>query len=195
MVSAFIYVHGPNGAGKTTLAYSLITCAGGIVEEKRTKAGALLSITKENVVFIGKYRTACGGADGVQPYSLVPDAVRVCLANKRHVFCEGLMTPGVETCQTMARFARYHRVNAVFILLDASIDVCTRHVVERRERNGNFKPYDNAHLVKKHRSSKNWANNLRAAGLTCLNLKWGEARDYCQRSFGITADRAIGLLD
>lgn len=188
-MSHLIYVHGCNGSGKTTLARVVIACAGGIVRtEPCTPDGALVSYTPRSVALIGPYRSATGGADSVQPYALVPAAIHQTLVDGYDVFVEGLMTPGLETCRAIWKDAAKMRVQARFILLDVPIDRCTRHVQARRNRKGNEKPYDNAHLVKKHRSASSWIDNLKRAGIPAYRLPWWKARNHCLAVFGLSAE-------
>lgn len=192
-----IYVHGANGCGKSTLARYLLICSGGVVQTRVCPSGgASLTETTSGPVFVGRYRTATGGADGVQPYASVVMALQWLLrSSAKHIFVEGLMTPGVATCGVIYQTAHNFGVRCDFILLDIPTEVCTCNVLTRRARKGNEKPYDNAHLLKKHKSAGNWANNLRAAGMPCHNLTWRKARDYCCRSYGVGPSGTIGLLD
>ena len=191
----FIYVHGAGGSGKTTLARSLITCAGGVSDTRPCPSGAVVSYTPASVALVGSYRSATGGADGVQPYALVPKAIEDLLNDGYSVFCEGLMSPGVETCRRIFQTTKRYHATCSFIALDVSIEECTAHVIKRRLRKGNLKPYDNDLLVKKHRSVMNWVGNLKNAGIPASKMTWPQARDYCLRTFNLGAETVEGLWD
>lgn len=200
VVSSLIYVHGANGSGKSTLARQIIMAAGGIAAMApwgEDEVVVTFTRSERSIALVGKYSTPTGGADSVQPYALVPATALRLLGEGYNVLVEGLMTPGVETCKGIHRQATRHSVDGAchFVLLDVPVETCTRNVITRRTRKGNLKRYDNAHLVKKHRSASNWIDNLKAAGLPAHRLTWREARDYCYRVFKINSDGASGILD
>lgn len=192
-----IYVHGANGSGKTTLAHVLMTCAGRPVRlvSPPTPQTAPSTHTKDGLVLVGPYRSATGGADSVQPYAFVPHTISHYIRKGKNVFVEGLMTPGVDTCRWIYEDAKKHGAKVTFIWLDVNISTCTAHVLARRARKGNEKPYDNAHLVKKHKSSFSWAQNLAKLGLPVQALTWEKARAYCLSEFRLTAPPIASLLD
>lgn len=160
------------------------------MEMAKCPTGAVLTHTRKYLVLVGPYRTATGGADSVQPYALVPKTIHHSLVQGYSVFCEGLMTPGVETCRQIWASSVKLRVDVTFLLLDVPIDECIAHVQARRDRKGNDKPYDPELLVKKHRSSSNWIENLKAAGLPTQKLPWKAARDFCLHAYNLSAEGA-----
>ncbi len=170
-----VYVHGTNGSGKSTLARSIIAAAGGTtgISHYSTNKKATYTHTKNGLVLVGKYGNACGGVDGVAPYAAVLDIVRdQCREWDRNVFMEGLATPGLETCRTLASYAE----EALFVLLDTPIEDCVVNVLIRRQRKGNTKTYDPANLYRKHRSAVNWERRLSGAGLPTVSLPWNAAQ-------------------
>lgn len=189
-MSVLIYVHGTNGSGKSTLARALLADAGGPTEIGNLpgQPKATWTHTEEGVVFIGKYGNACGGVDGLSPYHSIFDIVDT---NLDHcLFAEGLVTPGLETCQRLADTVDSH----LFILLDTPDEQAIRNVLTRRERKGTTKEYDPANLYKKTRSAISWANRLEEAGLNVARLSWDKAYTTSAKLLGLENERIDHLL-
>lgn len=188
----FVFVHGANGSGKTTLARLLITCAGGIHSADPLPGipGSVISYAPRGMAFIGPYRTATGGADSIQPYAIVPQSIEHLMrkGGGYDIFAEGLVTPGVALCERVYKSGMRAGYDCHFILLDVPIDECTQHVLARRHRKGNQKPYDNAHLIKKHRSALNWVRNLKQAKVPAMQMSWSAAVRFCLRTYALTAE-------
>jgi energy-coupling factor transporter ATP-binding protein EcfA2 len=162
--SCLVYVHGTNGSGKSTLARALVALAGGAVGCENVMAPtckAFSTYTSEGVVFLGRYDNACGGVDGFSPYAAIHGVIghHVLRDDGVRMFGEGLITPGVETCQNMAEVFDDH----LFIAL------------KRRATKGNAKPFDPANLRRKLASVHSWADRLDAAGLRVQRLSWRAA--------------------
>lgn len=173
-MSTLVYVHGTNGSGKSTLARAVLAAAGGAtgVGCVHGYPKATWTLTPQcSVSFLGKYKTSCGGVDGISPYSLVHQVLEDQAAKQMDVFAEGLLTPGLETCQ---RFAKLY-TKAVFIHLDTPEDQCIRNLLPRRAAAGNDKPYDPTHLYLKTKAARRWALRLRGGGLDVRTLQWPQA--------------------
>lgn len=191
MKSSVVYVHGTNGSGKSTLARAVLTAAGG-VDRVDTFRKNYQTLTKEGLWMIGKYGNACGGADGVQPYSDVLDmAILTGIFPEGKTFGEGLITPGVETCQRMAAPYEHH----AFIFLDTPVEQCVQNVLKRRARKANDKEYNPANLYKKHQSAKSWADRLEKAGLQVFRAQYPEALRLTLARLGLTAPSLNDLLN
>lgn len=191
-----IYVHGTNGSGKSTLARYLIMCAGGIKKiAPHPVTGAKCTYTYGPLALVGKYSTATGGADGVQPYASVPTTALALLADGYNVMVEGLMSPGVETCKTLTRKARKLGATVRFIRLDIGFYQSCINVQRRRMLVGNTKPFDPINVRKKQKSCDGWFTNLAAAGLPVWGLNWEQARDYCLSAYKLSTAGAIRVLD
>lgn len=177
---SLVYVHGTNGSGKSTLARAVIAAAGGVdgntLVAKHKKA--ILTHTARGLDLIGAYGTACGGVDGLNPYASIHDLVA---RTKGNVFAEGLITPGVETCATLARNFEKH----LFIYLDTPIEQCLTNVMKRRKRKGNTKPFSPDNLYRKHASAQSWVNRLEQAGLHVARLPYREAYLACLEVLGL----------
>lgn len=161
-----IYVHGTNGTGKTTLARRVLLAAGGVrhvVRHPETDVWA--TYTHTALAAVGKYKPggACGGADGVQPYSAILLLVRALHLEGVHVLAEGSMTPGVATC---AAYMEACDGAALFVHLEVERHLCVQRVVTRRMRKGKLpETFDPHNLDKKKTTSAQWVRNLQNAGL------------------------------
>lgn len=193
---SIVYVHGTNGSGKSTLARYLIMCAGGIkVIRAHPVTGAMVTYTHSRLALVGKYRTPTGGADSVQPYALVPKTAVALLRDGHHVFVEGLMSPGIDTCTTLANNAKKLGANMRFIRLDIGFYKSCQNVERRRMLTGNDKPFDPINLRKKQQSCNNWLENLAAAGLPIWGFNWEQTRDFCLSAYNLKPSGAIHVLD
>lgn len=173
-MTVLVYVHGTNGSGKSTLARAVIDAAGGVhgVSKLVNSPRATWTHTHtEALVLAGKYGNSCGGVDGIQPYADLGVVLKDQAAAGRSVLAEGLVTPGVVTCQTFANcFTR-----AVFIHLDTPLHICIRNVLLRRKATGNTKPYLAMNLFSKAQSARSWATRLERVGLEVHRLQYADA--------------------
>lgn len=184
-MNRFIYIHGTNGSGKSTLARALIAACGGVQQVDVGYGGhpkASTTLTTEGVVLVGKYGNACGGVDGLSPYAAIHDVcLRHAIFPEARLLAEGLVTPGLETCQKLAGYFG----EAMFIYLDTPEEQCIRNVLRRRARKGTTKEYDPTNLRKKTASAVSWANRLEQAGLNVQRLNWRMAYLECLDYLGI----------
>lgn len=182
-MSKLVYVHGTNGSGKSTLARALLAQAGGVTGvSKLTKHKKVTyTHTKSGVVFAGTYGSACGGVDGLNPYHGILDVIRDNAAMARNVFAEGLVTPGLETCQRMADLVD----DAWFIYLQTPDEQAVRNVLARRARKGTDKPYNPDNLYKKTKSAESWANRLFNAGHRVVFAPWDLAYTVSANVLGL----------
>ena len=104
-MTTLVYVHGTNGSGKSTLARAVLAAAGGAQSVSKlvttlvpTPKATWTHTGAAGVVLAGKYGTACGGVDGIQPYAALHDVLMENAWSGCNVFAEGLITPGVGTC-------------------------------------------------------------------------------------------------
>lgn len=191
--SKLVYVHGTNGSGKSTLARAVIAAAGGV-----TGVSCIVGVPKatwthtrtSGVVLVGKYGTACGGVDGLSPYASIKDIVANNAGFERCIMAEGLITPGVETCQHLADTVG----EALFIFLDVPVEQCITNVLSRRSRKGTTKEYNPANLLKKRASAESWEKRLSASGLTTRVLNWSGAYFTCLDFLGLPVPDVDQLL-
>lgn len=204
-MKTLVYVHGTNGSGKSTLARGVLTAAGGLAEYVPTHSGkqgkAGFSTTPRGVALLGAYVRACGGVDGFSPYAHIHEVLKAVAHTHHHtgkpktvfyerVFAEGLITPGVDTCRTLAS----HFDRAVFIVLNTPPEVCIKNVLSRRNRKGNVKPYTPEKLHDKHRSALRWGDRLEAVGLEVHRLKYPQAYTLSLELLGLPLPSVEDLL-
>lgn len=196
-MKTLVYVHGTNGSGKSTLARAVLAAAGGLDAYVPTHSGkqgkAGFSTTPRGVALLGAYVRACGGVDGFSPYAHIHEVlvhVREASLGEADVFAEGLITPGVETCQTLAS----HFDRAVFIVLNTPPEVCIANVLSRRARKGNDKPYTPEKLHDKHRSALRWGDRLERVGLEVHRLKYPQAYTLSLELLGLPLPSVEDLL-
>lgn len=191
--NVLVYVHGTNGSGKSTLARALIAASGGVkcVDRFEGYKKATSTSTVKGLALVGSYGAACGGVDGLSPYAAIH---HICLTHsifpKARVFAEGLITPGVETCQKLAGYFGEH----LFIALATPEQDCIRNVLRRRARKGTETEYNPANLQRKGASVQSWANRLEKAGLNVARCTWAEAYLMCLNTLGIQPPSTAYLL-
>lgn len=192
--TTLVYVHGTNGSGKSTLARAVIAAAGGVESyhaSTRTGVKCGTTHTASHVSLIGRYGNACGGVDGVQPYAAVKNELLLhSVFPDASVFAEGLVTPGVGTCQTFASY--FDR--AVFVLLDTPDTTCIKNVLKRRAAKGNTKPYDPKNLYRKLASARSWADRLERVGLEVHRLQYRQAYNLTLELLGLPEPSVEDLL-
>lgn len=192
-MSTLVYVHGTNGSGKSTLARAVLAAARGAQGVSNLVGSPKATWTHtgvDGVVLAGKYGTACGGVDGMQPYADLHHVLRHQASADCSVFAEGLVTPGVDTCTA---FASYFE-DAVFILLDTPDTVCIKNVLKRRAAKGTTKPYDPKNLYRKQASARSWADRIERAGLNVHRLQYSQAYNLTLELLGLHEPSVEDLL-
>lgn len=192
-MTTLVYVHGTNGSGKSTLARAVLAAAGGAQGVSKLMGSPKATWThtgQAGVVLAGKYGTACGGVDGLQPYADLHHVLKQQSALDRSVFAEGLVTPGQDTCATFATY--FDR--AVFILLDTPETDCILNVLKRRKAKGTTKPYDPKNLYRKLASARSWADRLERIGLEVQRLQYRQAYNTTLELLGLPEPSIDDLL-
>ena len=170
-------LRGCNGAGKT---YAVKT---GILDKHSYKYivdPALQEVVATSVpdldLYIqGMYREdlGTGGVDwyiaGNGGSKKTLDDLEQCLLDLhdtgKKVLFEGFMVSG-----SIARWVEFaKKVPTTFLCLDTPLEVCEAHILERRRRKGNTKPFATDNLKASHRQC--W-NNYRALEREGCNLVW-----------------------
>lgn len=185
-MTSLVYVHGTNGSGKSTLARALLEAAGGLTSVKNLpeeKRATWTRTRKKDFVLVGRYTNpAGGGIDGITPYSSVMDILHWNSYYERNVFCEGIVTPGLETCQKFSSMFD----DSTFILLTTDVDTCIRHVLDRRKVAGNDKEFNPKNLLLKSKSVVSWANRLEGSGLNVKRFTYDQALRFTLRKFDLS---------
>lgn len=180
-----VYIHGTNGAGKTTLARALMICTQGAIIEATVKECPVTISCRpmmKDVCFIGKYRTATGGMDTVQPYAA---GVEAAIARGKDfgdpVVMESLITPGIDTCKQLSKIP-----GLVFFWLDTPVEQCIRNTLARRAARGNDNEFDPSNLERKAQSVASWYKRLQEAGLNVERGNWEYVYARCKQILDIT---------
>lgn len=194
---AFVLIHGTNGMRKSTLVRWLLMCSHGIREcTKHPKvAGGKVTHSYDTLSAIGWYRSPAGGADGVQPYSLVPATIKALIDDGRDVVCEGLISPGIGTCIDLTEYAKAHGYYVRFIRLDLGYWQAVRNVERRRQLRGQLEPLDPTNLRAKQVICNGWLERLARNKLPIYGLDWKQSCALCMQVFGLSTENATRLLD
>lgn len=83
---------------------------------------------------VGNYSNACGGADGIQPYSAVWPRVKFFADTENHVLFEGALIS--TTYGSIGEAADAYGEGFVFAFMDTPLDVCVARVNQRRATAG-----------------------------------------------------------
>lgn len=135
-------IRGTHGSGKSTLVRGLLNrgSASPLGAGKRPE-GYVVTLPKlaRPVYVVGSYETACGGCDGIQPYSLIWPRI-VEYAGKGHVVFEGALVSS--SYGNIGRSSEVYGNNFVFAFLDTPLEECLRRVARRREAKGDQRSLD-----------------------------------------------------
>lgn len=88
---------------------------------------------------VGSYETACGGCDGIQPYSLIWPRV-VEYEKQGHVVFEGALVSS--SYGNIGRDSEVYGNQFVFAFLDTPLETCLQRIKLRREARGDTRPLD-----------------------------------------------------
>lgn len=195
-MSKGVYIHGTNGSGKTTLARCLMICAGPAQYECTVGNAPMTGVLrpgKPDLMLVGKYRSATGGFDTVQPFA---DGVQAAITRggdpdfQNPIVMESLVTPGVDTCIALARGIG----DVTFFWLDAPLDLCIAQMNERRARRGSEPLEDVSNVEKKAASVASWYRRLSEAGLKVERGPWAYVYRRCKEILNLTEPSMQELL-
>lgn len=135
-----ISLRGTHGSGKSTVVKTLLNRynATEIPGEKKPD-GYWFNIPwlTKPVHVVGSYRTACGGCDSIQPYSLIWPRVEA-YAEKGHVLFEGALVSS--SYGNIGRSSEKFGDEIVFAFMDTPLETCLKRIEARRLTKGNQKP-------------------------------------------------------
>lgn len=142
-------LRGANGSGKSYLVKQLLDKFSATPESKDAKGRPLNYVVTANgqsLYVVGNYEKACGGCDGIQPYTEIwPRVDR--LAGLGHVIFEGMVVSS--SYGTIGRASEKYGDNFIFVFLDTPLGMCIENVNKRRHARGNDKPFDPRNVVRK----------------------------------------------
>jgi hypothetical protein len=137
-----INVRGTHGSGKSHLVRSIMSAfpCEPLAGVKRPD-GYRVEVTHLNrpLYVVGSYETACGGCDGIQPYSLIWPRV-VEYAGLGHVLFEGALVSS--SYGNIGRDSQVYGDDFVFAFLDTPLAVCLERIAARRRARGDARPLD-----------------------------------------------------
>lgn len=148
-----INIRGTHGSGKSTVVRELLEeyAAEPDPGAKPNKPfGYQFSVPglEQPVYAVGSYVQACGGCDGIQPYSDIwPRVERY--AGWGHVIFEGALIS--TNYGTIGKASEKYGDGFVFAFLDTPLDVCLERIKSRRAAKGNLKPLDPYQTTWKHK--------------------------------------------
>lgn len=161
-MSTILNIRGTNGSGKSSVVRQLMEHFG--VEADVAKPGTkrVWAYQLRNRMYVlGRYETACGGADTVSSFAKIKQQVSI-LAGHGDVVFEGVLWSGV--FKSSDEFAHNSPHHVIFATLDTPAEVCIERVVARRKLAGNSKPFDPENLLAKHKSVVRAQEQLVKAG-------------------------------
>lgn len=139
-------IRGTHGSGKSWVAHHLLQVFPHrpILSEEEVHLG--YEVPELSTAVVGKYKTTCGGCDGVGSGDEVVRRVKLFSQEYRHVLLEGILV-----AHTFGRYSAlatdlkeygYH-----FLFLDTPLAVCIHRVERRRKEKGNEKPLNPKNLI------------------------------------------------
>ncbi len=135
-------IRGTHGSGKSTVVRSIIDRYPGVhLGPDNKPLGYRVNIPwlSRPLYVVGSYKTACGGCDGIQPYSLIWPRV-VEYAGQGHVMFEGALVSS--SYGNIGRDSTVYGDQFVFCFLNTPLKVCLERIMARRKAKGNDKPLD-----------------------------------------------------
>jgi len=150
-----INISGTNGSGKSTIVRAILRMYSpkplyGVLGPKQPEAYQLSWKYWAKPVFVlGPYRTPTGGADQIQPFSLIPELIEK-YAKRGHVLFEGVLCSGSFGCVQKAM--EVYGKESIVAVMDTSLEVCISNTQGRRDKKGITRPFDPKNLVNKYKS-------------------------------------------
>lgn len=136
-----INIRGTHGSGKSYIIKWLLEKYKAKPESLTAKgqpANYIMTIPKCGVVYVvGRYTTACGGCDGIQPYSEIWPRVEK-FADLGHVLFEGALVSS--SYGNIGRASEVYGNDFVFAFLDTPLEICLKRIKQRRKARGDFRP-------------------------------------------------------
>jgi hypothetical protein len=169
-----VNVRGTHGSGKSHLVYSILRRYGSeelpAEDHPKKPDGHLVRVPwlGRGLVVIGHYHTACGGCDGVQPFSLIfPRVERY--AKSHHVLFEGALV-STSGYGRVTRMVELFGDRFVVAFLDTPLGVCLERIAARRRVRGDDRPVNPANTESKYLSLRRSVDRVRALGARVVLL-------------------------
>lgn len=138
-----INIRGTHGSGKSHVVRTIIERyeATVVLNPKDKPLGYRVDVNwlTQPIWVVGSYANACGGCDGIQPYSDIwPRVERY--AGMGHVLFEGALVSS--SYGNIGRDSEKYGDKFVFAFLDTPLEKCLERIRARRAAKGNLKPLD-----------------------------------------------------
>jgi thymidylate kinase len=147
-----VSIRGTHGSGKSTIVKKIIERYKGMALSPNVKGrceGYMMDLPGVGTLaVIGSYHNACGGCDGIQPYSLILDRIREYAHHSNHVLFEGALVSS--SYGSVGHLMNEYSPDSTFAFLDTPVEECLRRIKERRAAKGNFEPLNPKNTVVKH---------------------------------------------
>jgi len=163
-MSTVFNIRSTNGGGKSTAVRTLMGQFGfePIMVPTTGKAIAYALKSVPDTYILGRYETACGGADTISSFTVLRGLIAH-FAAKGHVIFEGsLFSTVFKGANTIAASLPEHQF--LFGRLDTPVEVCIQRVLQRRAEAGNLDPFDPSGVIEKHKAVLASTERLAAAG-------------------------------
>jgi hypothetical protein len=149
-----ISLRGTHGSGKSHLVRTILERYNAVPESTDTKGRPLTYVAtlsnKCNLYIVGNYKNACGGCDGIQPYSRIWPIVERLATKEGHVLVEGAMVSS--SYGNIGRASEKYGDKMVFVFLDTPVEECIRRITDRRKARGDERPLNPKSTIGKHRN-------------------------------------------
>jgi hypothetical protein len=157
-----LQIEGNSGSGKTTLTRQfmlqgrlskVITSweAWGLdAEPKLSDYRVVITGCQREWIVLGRYENTCGGCDTIKTYAEVIERVGFYSTEGYNVWLEGLMLS--DTYGQVGEYSQLYGKDWLYFYLDTPLDVCLARVQQRRDADGNTKPFNGDLLCQNIRS-------------------------------------------
>jgi hypothetical protein len=146
-----INIRGTHGSGKTYIVKQILERYGAEPESLNPKGRPLNHVVElldgSKLYAVGDYTKACGGCDGIQPYSEIWPRIER-LATLGHVVFEGAMVSS--SYGSIGRASEIFGDDIVFAFLDTPLEVCLENIRKRREARGKLDPLNPRNTTNKY---------------------------------------------
>src|ERR1700693_2328598 len=151
-----VNISGTNGSSKSTIVRAILQKGApakplyGVLGPKQPQAYALsVNLVQARLFVLGPYKTPTGGADQIQPFSLIPELIKK-YAALGHVLFEGLLCSGAfgQVQQTLELWGK----SSVVAIMDTPLEVCIRNTQSRRTVRGTKRLFNPKNLTDKYKS-------------------------------------------
>lgn len=132
-----VNIRGTHGSGKSTAVRRLMgvcTDVDPVYSGRRILGYRCTLRTGATLYALGGYANACGGADGIQPYSSIWPRVAAAAKDFDHVVFEGALIS--TTYGSIGDAAYEYGAHFTFAFMDTPLDVCVARVNQRRAAAG-----------------------------------------------------------